>query len=439
MDDFSLPMLKPLIPKFVMFILNRLKSTGHQAYIVGGAVRDYCLGRPISDWDVATSARPEEIKSLFGDIKLFALKQDTVTMVDAGNHFEVTTFRGSINQIRDDLAHRDLTINAMAYDTEKDEILDFHGARKDIIRKVIKTTINPEARFSEDPLRTLRAVRFAAELGFRIEAKTYQAISHMAPLLRSVASERIREELTKVLLSPRPSVAFNMMRRTGLLEFILPELLEGYLKRQNGHHRYTIFRHIMETVDRVEPDLVQRLTALLHDIAKPRVREKKGGMWRFYGHEEASVDLSREIMDRLRFSRDMIQKVTNLIRHHMIDYHSGWTDGAVRRLIGRVGQEQIMDLLDFRRSDILAHGLQDSKECLLHELEKRIKTLSKTQMVTKSIDLAVNGHKVMEILRIPPGPKVGKVLKELVERVTDSPDLNTETGLIGLLEQMKSI
>jgi len=430
--------LKPLIPRFVIFILNRLKNAGHQAYIVGGAVRDACLSRGLTDWDVATSAQPEDIEALFRDIRLFTLKQGTVTLVHSGNHFEVTAFRGIKNHIKDDLAHRDLTINAMAYDAEKDEILDPYGGMKDLARKLIKATGDPEIRFREDPLRLLRAVRLAGELRFGLDMGTQDAITHMAPLLSTVPPERIREELMKILMSPRPSMGFKMMRKTGLLKYFLPELLEGYLKRQNAHHRYTVFRHVMETVDSVTPVPVLRLTALLHDIAKPRVREKIGGKWRFFGHAEASTALSEEIMGRLRFSSNIIKKVTNLIRYHMIDYHSGWSDGAVRRLVRRVGQDQIMDLLDFRKADILAHGLHLQEVNLLTELRERVENLNNSQMVTISRDLAIDGHKVMEILRISPGPEVGNILKRLVETVTDNPELNTEEGLVATLEQRKT-
>jgi tRNA nucleotidyltransferase (CCA-adding enzyme) len=439
LSDCSSPGLKPLIPRFVTFILNRLKNAGHQAYIVGGAVRDACLFRGLTDWDVATSAQPEDIKALFRDIRLFTLKQGTVTLVNSGDHFEVTSFRGIKNHIKDDLAHRDLTINAMAYDAEKDEILDPYGGRKDMARKLIKATGDPETRFREDPLRLLRAVRLAAELRFGIDTGTRDAITRMACQLSTVPPERIREELMKMLMSPRPSIGFKMMRETGLLKNFLPELLEGYLKRQNAHHRYTIFKHIMETIDSVRPVPVLRLTALLHDIAKPRIREKIGGKWRFFGHAEASAVLSEEIMGRLRFSSNIIKKVTSLIRYHMIDYHSGWSDGAVRRLIRRVGQDQIMDLLDFRKADILAHGLHHQEVNLLTELRERVENLSNNQMVTKSRDLAINGHKVMEILRISPGPEVGNILKRLVETVTDNPELNTEEGLVATLDQRKTI
>ncbi|MCD6295922.1 MAG: HD domain-containing protein [Deltaproteobacteria bacterium] len=428
--------LKPQIPKFVTFILNRLKRAGHHAYIVGGAVRDYCLKRATTDWDVATSATPGEIKTVFHGIRLFALKHDTVTLVDSGHHFEVTTFRGKKNNIEVDLGHRDFTINAMAFDLENEEILDPHGGKSDIKRKLVRAVGDPDARFREDPLRLLRAVRLATELKLRIETETLNTLTRMAPLLRLVAAERIREELMKILISPKPSTGFNLMVKTGLLTHFLPELLEGYKMRQNSYHRYTVFRHIMETLDRVEPDPVLRLTALLHDVAKPRVREKTNGEWRFLGHEKASAGLSEQIMDRFKFSKHMIRKVTNIITHHMIGYNTGWTNGAIRRLIRRVGLEDIMDLIAFRRADIFAHGLNDHKSDILDELEKRIIIQLNGPMAGTTQDLAIDGYKVMERLGISPGPKVGEILKQLMEKVTDCPEMNNKETLLGLLDTL---
>ena len=430
-------MLKLHPPQFVTNVLSRLKNAGHQAYIAGGAVRDACLGRRTTDWDVTTSASAMEIKTLFSDTPLFTLKHETVTLVDAGRHYEVTPYRGRKKDIRDDLAHRDFTLNAMAYDPEKIEILDFHNGKKDITRKLIKATGEPKARFSEDPVRLLRAVRLAAEFDFTIEINTMDAMKEMASTLRSVSPERSRDELIKVLMCPRPSTGLKLMRRTGFLKYILPELLEGYLKRQNACHQYTVFRHIMETIDRVEPDPVMRLTALFHDIAKPRVRKKIGGDWKFYGHAQAGAEMAEEIMRRLRFSKDMIQKTTNLIRYHMIDYGSEWTDGAVRRLIRRVGSRQINSLLTLREADILAHGLHCQKLDPLIELRERITKLLKKPVITTPRDLAIDGHRVMQILGITSGPEVGIILKKLVEKVTDTLELNTEESLVTVLMDLR--
>jgi poly(A) polymerase/tRNA nucleotidyltransferase (CCA-adding enzyme) len=428
------------IPQFVVSILERLHSSGYQAYIVGGAVRDMCLHRTVTDWDVATDAPPKKIRGIFGDMKNFSLKHETVTLVDSARHYEVTTFRGPENlgrTIEEDLGHRDFTINAMAYDESKGEVLDPYGGVGDIFRKLVKTVGDPKERFREDPLRLLRAVRIATELKFRIDPKTLDTISMMAEELASVAQERIREELMKILMSQKPSMGINFMKRTGLLKQVLPELLEGYLKRQNpAYHGYTVYKHVLETIDRVEPDQQLRLTALLHDIAKPFVREKIRGEYRFFGHEEASARLSREIMERLKFSNETIGQVTNLIANHLIQYQSEWSDGAVRRLIRRVGSENIASLLSFRRADILATGLNDHRLNLLSELEKRIEALSQRPMATKTRDLAIDGYRVMEILGLSEGPEVGKILDILMETVTDHPELNTDERLMAVLQDM---
>lgn len=425
------------IPEFVSFILKRLKDAGHQAFIVGGAVRDACLNRPTFDWDVATSAIPQEITEVFNDTRHFSLKHGTVTLVDSGNHFEVTPFRGKKQSLDEDLSLRDFTIDAMAFDPETGLIIDPFGGVVDISRKLITAVGNPGSRFQEDPLRLLRAVRLSTELKFRIEKQTLKSLAFQAHLLHSVAPERIREELIKILMSPKPSTGFNLMVNTGLLRQFLPELLEGYLKRQNAYHRYTIFRHIMETVDCVEPDPVLRLTALLHDIAKPRVRKKIAGVWRFYNHEQESAVLAAKILDQLKFSKDMIRKVTSLIRHHMIAYDSGWSDAAVRRLIRRVGPEDISDLIVFLRADIIAHGINNQDLNLLKELEQRIEDQVEGHVATNTRDIAIDGHEIIKILEIPSGPAVGKILADLMEKITDHPELNTREKLRGLLEEIK--
>ena len=428
------------IPGFVKNIIERLSSSGYPAYVVGGAVRDMCLRRSIADWDVVTSAPPDRIKSIFRNIRHFSIKHETITLVDSSGHHEVITFRGSKHEglsIEEDLGHRDFTINAMAYVPDTGAVLDPYGGERDATQKLIRATGDPADRFREDPIRLLRAVRLATELGFQIEKGTRATISRLAGQLTSVAEERVREELMKILMSLKPSTGFNLMKKTGLLKQVLPELLEGYLKRQNAYHRYTIYKHIMETVDGVEPEPVLRWTALLHDIAKPRVREKVDGIYRFWGHEEASAKLAREIMGRLKFSGEMITRVTHIISHHMIGYETGWGDGAVRRLISRVGPENIGDLFAFRRADLLAHGVEDERLILLSELEGRVEEIMQAPPVIGPHDLAIDGRKVMEILGVPQGPEVGKALKRLLDKVMDQPELNSEEGLVAVLEEMK--
>jgi tRNA nucleotidyltransferase (CCA-adding enzyme) len=426
------------VPEFVAFIIKRLRTAGHEAFVVGGAVRDALLKRPIMDWDVATAASSAQISTLFCDERQFALGHETVTLVRSGSHVEVTPFRGVENRLVSDLSRRDFTINAMALDVAGMGIVDPFEGTADIRRRLLRAVENPEERFREDPLRLLRCVRIAAELGFQIDGETAAGLGKMAPLLASVAAERIRDELVKVLMTPRPSLSFFLMARTGILASFLPELLEGYRKRQNHHHRYTIFRHMVETVDAVRPDPVLRLAALLHDVAKPRVRIKRAGTWRFYGHEEESARMAEAILNRLRFSREMTKRVVHLIAHHMIGYDPGWSDAAIRRLIRRAGPDGIRDLLEFRRADLLAHGFGDQDVVLLDELECRVEAERVRGTYVQTRDLAVDGNAVMAVTGLSPGPEVGRILDDLNERVLEHPELNNREELTALIKLMST-
>ena len=428
-----------LIPEFINFIFERLTKAGYHAYIVGGAVRDMSLKRPITDWDIATSASSQTIIELFQDISLFSLKHDTVTLVEKGRHFEVTPFRGKTNTLKEDLLFRDFTINAMAYNPVELSLIDPNKGITDLAKKQIRAVGDPVDRFSEDPVRLIRAIRLATQIKFRIEKNTEHTINKMASSLRQTAPERLREELTKILSCQKPSTGFNLMVRTGLLKEILPELLEGYRKAQNSYHRHTIFKHVMETVDHIENDPVLRWTALLHDIAKPRARKKISGKWTFYRHEEASAILAENILQRFKFSRKTVLNVTRLIRQHLIGYDSEWTDGAVRRLIRRTGADLIKDLLRLRRADLIAHDMDDDWLDLLDELATRIESQMQTDSGFMNIkNLAIDGHKVMERLNLPPGPKIGQLLRTLQENITDDPTLNTEEKLVEMLNELKS-
>jgi tRNA nucleotidyltransferase/poly(A) polymerase len=273
-------------------------------------------------------------------------------------------------------------------------------------------------------------------LGYSIDPKTIWTVSPLAHTIEGVAPERIRDELLRILLARKPSMGFTLMRKTGLLERILPELLEGYRKRQNDFHRYTIYRHIMETVDSVEPDPVLRLSALFHDIAKPRVRKKTNGRWRFLGHAGASVELTKQIMTRLRFSNDMIARVINLIVNHMFAYKRELSDRALRRLIKRVGPDNIDDLIELRRADDLAHGWGTGFETDLDAFKARINSLLNQSPPLTVADLAVNGDDVMTLLGIRPGPEVGEILDRLVALVIEKPELNQKDTLLEFLKGM---
>ena len=424
------------IPDFVSTVIKLLKKKGFDAFIVGGAVRDALMARKAIDWDITTNAGVHEIQSVFKDIRQFSLKHETVTLVHARRPYEVTTMKGEIGKTRDiysDLSHRDFTLNAMAYDEEKSIVIDPHGGANDLRTKIIKAVNSPGDRFMEDPLRMLRAVRIAGELEFVIDKDTVDGVGAFASSLASVSVERIRDELLKIILCRNPSNLLDLLRTTGLIKYFLPELLEGYGMEQNSWHRYTVFKHTLETIENVPSNHVLRLAALLHDIGKPRVREKVNGEYHFYNHDSISSSMAKDIMERLRFSREEIRKVTTLISLHMIDYSKAWKDAAVRRLIRRAGRENIDELLTLRKADIIAHGLHDDKLELIAHLEQRIEQMKKNNISVDITDLAIDGKKVMDVLKLEPGREVGKILGMLLELVTDNPELNLEEKLIDIL------
>lgn len=438
-NNSSPPEWKAAIPIFVREILRRLRNEGHEAYIVGGAVRDMALGRPLRDWDVATSASVHEMSLLFQDLRYFRLKGETVSLIHKRYQFEVTPFKGKGHgqSLRKDLSHRDFTIDAMAYDEDKGMVLDPYGGKKDLKRKRVKAVGVPAERFLEDPLRLLRGIRIATELDFTVEGHTLKSMGRLANQITGSAPERIREELTKILISRKPSSGFQLMRKTGLLKMVLPELLEGYGKRQNGYHRHTVYRHTLLTVDLIHHDLVLRWAALLHDIGKVRAGIKVNGRCRFWGHERASGVLAGEILKRLKVSKAMAAHITHLIAHHMIGYRREWTDAAVRRWVRRIGEPFLMDLLALRRADVLAHGIDHGEEVLLAELaERAYAEIAKVPPMRRE-DLALDGKQVMKILDLEPGPRVGEVLATLVEKVIEDPELNSEDSLIAVLQRVK--
>jgi len=428
------------IPDIVLDISQRLIKNGYQAFIVGGAIRDSVLGCQAKDWDVATDATPDRIHDLFPEMTRFNLKHGTVTLVSQGRHFEVTTFRGTegfSSSIEEDLAHRDCTFNAMAYDISNKKIIDPFEGQRDIEGKVVRAVLNPLERFHEDPLRMMRVIRFSLELGYTIEPETLMAIKPMAQAIDIIAKERIRDELLKILMAGKPSTGFHLMRKSGLLKGILPELMEGYRKRQNHYHKYTIYRHIMETVDSIKGDPVLRLTALFHDIAKPRVRKKINGRWRFLDHASASAELTKEIMMRLKFSNDRITRVTHLIAHHMFDYKQELSDKAVRRFIKRIGAGNVDDLIALRKADDVAHGWGRDFETDIEKFKNRIDSQIKKSYPFTISGLAVNGHDVRKIVNLQPGPRVGQILNQLLEIVIERPEHNQKHKLIKILQDIK--
>jgi tRNA nucleotidyltransferase (CCA-adding enzyme) len=414
------------VPPIVKAVLRKLKDAGFEAYVVGGAVRDLVMDRNAADWDVATSASPETVISLFSHLSLFSLQHGTVTLVHQGKHYEVSTYRGPAGTIEDDLAHRDFTINAMALDAEEGEVIDPHGGREDVKRRIVRAVRVPEDRFREDPLRLLRAVRLRTQLDFTFDEKTFEGISRLAPLLAGVAKERIREELIRVLTTKTPSQGFDDMVCTGLIKEVLPELMAGRGTGRTPNERQSLHGHIMETLDRVHPHPVLRLAALFHDIAEPGREE---------AHEIEGARIAEEVMRRLRFSERMISRVTHLVRHHRdaVNYRSSWDESAVRRLVRGVGAEHLDLFFSLCRADLESRGKETR---LLSELEERVWSNVKAGFPQRVHDLRVDGRKVMEICGIKPGPEVGRILETLLEEVVDHPERNTEETLLKRVREM---
>jgi len=442
-----------MIPRPVRGIAGTLVHHGHEAYVVGGCVRDLILGRVPHDWDVATDALPADVMGMFPDVRPTGVKHGTVTVIMDGMPVEVTTYRVEgrysdrrhpdvvrfVRRLEDDLGRRDLTINAIALHPWG-RIVDPYRGVEDLKRRLVRAVGDPRARFDEDPLRMLRAIRLAAELVFDIDEETYLAIKAKAHLIRNVSAERIGEELSRALVSPKPGFAMELMRETGLLRYIMPELLEGYGFPQNEHHAYPVWEHSLIALEEMPPVLYLRLAGLLHDVAKPRTATIQDGERHFFNHEYVGAAMAENMLRRLRFDRETIGRVTHLVRNHMVlHYQNDMTDSAIRRIIRRVGLENMQDLLALRRADRLASGkkegdLSRGTELLLD----RIQAVLAEEAAFSIKDLAVDGHDVMDVAGIGPGPAVGRILHALFEDVLENPHHNTREYLIPRILALKS-
>jgi tRNA nucleotidyltransferase (CCA-adding enzyme) len=428
-----------------------LHQNGFLAYLVGGAVRDLLLGRPIKDWDVATNARPENVIPLFERVIPTGIAHGTVTVLMGKLKIEVTTFRGEgtytdgrhpdhvefLDSLEEDLRRRDFTINAMAYDLLTKRIIDPYGGSADLSAGLVRAVGNPIERFLEDGLRPLRAVRFSCVLDFAIEAATMAGIGAALPVFRQVANERVRDELLKILSSRHAARGIEALRQTGLLGEILPELLPTIGQAQNSFHKHDVYHHSLECLAHGRGDGVLKLAILLHDCGKPQSAGGPSGEHTFYNHERLSALGADEAMQRLRFSHDERERVSTLIANHMFNYEPSWTDGAVRRLVRKVGLERLSDLWELRRADILGRGMM-VRGALdnLNLLKKRVEEIISKDSALKIKDLAINGETVMRELGLVPGPEVGRILDSLLEKVLDDPKINNEIDLKRILKEL---
>jgi len=445
------------IPNEVKDITSILIKAGYKAYVVGGSVRDLLLGKEPKDWDIATDAKPEEIQKLFPE-SVYENQFGTVGIKTGSEDrklavVEITTFRKEetysdlrhpdlvtfTKTIEEDLSRRDFTINAIALSKEG-EIVDPFNGQDDLKNKIIRAVGDPRKRFSEDALRLIRAVRFATELGFNIEEETESAVKSHAKLLGKIAKERVRDEFTKIIMSSGqgPKWGVEELENLNLLEFILPELREGIGVTQNKHHVYTVWDHNILSLDYAAKENYGaeiRIASLMHDIGKPRTKEGEGPDSTFYNHEVVGAEMAKEALNRLRFSKDVIKKVTHLIRYHMFYYNvDEVTEAGVRRFLYRVGAGNVDDLIKLREADRIGSGVPKAVPYKLRHLMFMIERVKRDPISHKMLE--VDGNLLMQVLGIEPGPRVGWILAILLEGVIDDPQKN-EKNL--LLKQAKEL
>jgi tRNA nucleotidyltransferase (CCA-adding enzyme) len=437
----------------VLDICKELRNSGERAWVVGGCVRDTLRGEQVNDWDVATTALPEKVQQTFRRVIPTGIDHGTVTVLWKGEAYEVTTLRGEgaytdgrrpdsvvfVEDIDRDLARRDFTVNAIAYDPVDGHVADPFGGLDDMQAKVLRAVGEPSERFQEDGLRILRGARFVATLDFELEEATEAAFRGALDTFRKVSPERVRDEWMKAMKAATPSRAFEVMRRTGILEVTCPELLEQVGCEQNQWHAYDVWGHTMRVLDESVGSPVERVAALLHDVAKPRTRamSDKTNDWTFYHHETVGADMAERWLRDYRFSNHERDLVVGLIRHHLICYTSEWTDAAVRRFIKRVGTDTVDPLLRLGEADALGKG-RDVEQELEHlkELRGRIDKTIEEGSALSTQDLAVGGNDVIAHLDGGAGPAVGQILRELLDRVLEDPSLNTRDKLMPLVEEL---
>ncbi|MBI5356298.1 CCA tRNA nucleotidyltransferase [Candidatus Collierbacteria bacterium] len=448
------------LPDDVISILQRLKKSGFDGFVVGGAVRDLLQEKEVHDWDFATDAMPEQIQKVFPG-SFYDNQFGTVGIPRDGNIFEVTTFRTEHGysdkrrpnkvewgkSLEEDLSRRDFTINAMALNSklkiqnsklktegEKNlveievEIIDPFGGQKDLKNKLIRAVGGPTERFSEDALRMMRAIRLGAELGFGIEKKTLEAIKKNKDLIKEISWERIRDEFLKIISSNFPADGVKLLYSTGLLEIILPELVKGAGVPQGGHHINDVFTHCVESL-RFCPslDVWIRLATLLHDVGKPDTMVIRDGKPTFYNHEVVGARIVKVIANRLRLPRKKRDFLWKMVRWHMFAYNPEMTDSAIRRFMRRVGKEDIPKMIELRVGDRKGGGSRETS-WRLEELKSRIAGLMNDPLTVA--DLKIDGFDVMKTLNIKPGPTIGKVLNFLFEEVLEDPSKNDREYLL---------
>lgn len=435
--------IKIQLPEKVNTIIGKLWEQGYEAYAVGGCVRDSILGREPEDWDITTSATPEQTKALFEKTFDTGTKHGTVTVLLDNDSFEVTTYRIDgkyedsrhpkevtfTRNLKDDLMRRDFTINAMAYN-DKDGLVDIFGGQEDLEAGVIRCVGYAAARFTEDALRILRGVRFAAQLGFQIEEITKQGMRRLAPTLTNISAERIQVELVKMLMSKRPQF-LKEAYELGITAQFMPELDRMMtVEQETPHHMYTVGMHTLHSIANIRQDKVLRLTMLMHDMGKPALKTiDEKGIAHFKKHAPESEKIAEEVLRRLKFDNDTIHKVTKLVRYH--DYRIPAEAENVRRAMHKIGEELFPYYIEVRRADVLAQSfyLRDEKLEDLDGIEKLYQEILEKKECVSLKDLAVTGNDLIEA-GMKPGKEIGEKLEKLLELVIRRPECNTKEELL---------
>ena len=452
----GVPQTDLTIPAPVMALLRTLWGAGQAGYVVGGSVRDTLLGREPFDWDLASDAPPERLVSLFPDA-VYENRFGTVAVRQGGELYAITTFRSDhdyadfrrphrvewTDRIELDLGRRDFTVNAMAWGAgrldaaaepggaaepspDAPRLVDPFGGRTDLGARLLRAVGEPAARFREDALRIVRGVRLAAALDFTIEPATLAALGEQAHLVAHLSGERIAGELDRLLAAAQPSIGLRLLESTGVLGPISPQLAAQRGVPQNKVPGEDLWDHTARTVDAsTRRDPIVRLAALLHDIGKPATAADG----HFIGHERLGAELAADLLTRLRYPKPVIERVTRLVRLHMFAYEAGWSDTAVRRFIGKVGVEVLPQLWALRAADNVGSG-QAAGAGGLDELSRRVEEQLAAEVVLDLHDLALDGDDLIRELGMTPGPRIGRVLGELLERVIDDPQLNDRPTLL---------
>jgi len=457
--------MKNLIPDYVLEIIKKIKTAVFEGFIVGGCVRDLLLEKDPKDWDIATNAKPEEVLKIFSD-SVYENQFGTVGIkIKEGENtidvVEITTYRIEskysdkrhpdeikfAKTLEEDLSRRDFTINAMAahitYNIKHEtgyKLIDFFDGQGDLKKKIIKAVGDANDRFNEDALRMMRAIRFAVQINFEIEKKTLEAIKKNAKNLKFISAERIKDEFEKIIMSDQPAEGVKLLHETGLLKQFIPEF-EKAVGMEQGFHHYDgpyrmVFDHLLASLEKCPSKKLEvRLASLLHDIGKPKTRGGSGKESTFYNHQHAGARMTREILTRLRFSRETIEKTVLLVQNHMFYYNVDEVgESGVRRVVRKVGLENINDLINVRIADRLGSGVAKAVPYKLRHFKYMVEKVSKDPISVKQ--LKINGNDLIKDLKIQPGPKIGAILDVLLAKVIEKTELNTKKDLLHIAKEL---